>query len=157
MSVLRGKKRRWGQAVTAELNVMPLMNLFVVLIPLLLLSAVFIEVSVIDMNQSSSDEPQEMPEQEPLALAVHIAKAGYVVRGNGIEPRTVVRSSNDEITRNRLTEILREIVASHPENQNIQIVAQETTVYEEIIAVMDIARTAGLPRAALIGAPKGAL
>jgi biopolymer transport protein ExbD len=157
MSAPRGKKRSWGQVVAAELNVMPLMNLFVVLIPLLLLSAVFIEVSVIDMNQSTSDEPQEKPEQEPLGLAIHIADAGYVVRGNGIESQTVVRSSNGEVTRNRLTKALREIVATHPENQNVQIVAQETTRYEEIITVMDISRSAGLPQAALTGAPNGAL
>ena len=143
--------------MAAELNVMPLMNLFVVLIPLLLLSAVFIEVAVIDMNQSTSDEPQVAPEHEPLALAIHIADAGYVVRGNGIESRTVVRSANDEVTRNRLTRTLREIVAAHPENQNVQIVAQETTLYEEIITVMDISRSAGLPQAALTGAPAGAL
>jgi biopolymer transport protein ExbD len=157
MSTLGGRKKRWRQNVAAELNVMPLMNLFVVLIPLLLLSAVFIEVAVIDMNQSASDEPQVKPEQEPLALAIHIAEAGYVVRGNGIETRTVVRAANDVVTRNRLTKTLREIAIEHPENQSIQIVAQETTLYEEIITVMDISRSAGLPQAALTGAPGGTL
>jgi biopolymer transport protein ExbD len=157
MSLARGKKKRWGQIVAAELNVLPLMNLFVVLIPLLLLSAVFIEVAVIDMNQSTSDEPQVKPEEEPLALAIHIAEAGYVVRGNGIETRTVVRSANAEVTRNRLTSTLKEIVALHPDNESVQIVAQETTLYEEIITVMDVSRSAGLPQAALTGAPRGAL
>ena len=69
------------------------MNLFVVLIPLLLLSAVFIEVSVIEMNQSSSDEPFEPPKDEPLALAIQIHDGSYVVEGNGIESKTIMRTA----------------------------------------------------------------
>jgi biopolymer transport protein ExbD len=150
--------------VASELNVMPLMNLFIVLIPLLLLSAVFIEVSVIEMNQSASDEPFEEPEEKPLALAIHISDVAYVVTGNGIPTRTVPRRSEkagnpdgDRFARGRLTTALREVRAAHPDNQNVQIVAEETTRYEEIITVMDISRAAGLYQVGLIGATSGAL
>ena len=68
MTQRRRYKRRWGQIIASELNVLPLMNLFIVLIPLLLLSAVFIEIAVIEMNQSSADEEQQEPLEESLAL-----------------------------------------------------------------------------------------
>jgi biopolymer transport protein ExbD len=160
----RRKRKRWGEVVAADLNVMPLMNLFVVLIPLLLLSAVFVEVSVIEMNQSSSDEPFEQPEEEPLALAIRIHDGAFVVEGNGIQSRTISRNSAlaeagepDEVAWKELSSALAEIVAAHPSNENIQIIAEETTHYEAIITVMDISREAGLPQAALVARRMGAI
>ena len=160
----RRRRKRWGETVSAELNVMPLMNLFVVLIPLLLLSAVFIEVSVIEMNQSSSDEPFEPPKDEPLALAIRIHNGSYVVEGNGIQSRTIIRTAAlvdsgepDEKAWKELSRALADIVSAYPSNENVQIVAEETTHYEEIITVMDISRDAGLPQAALVAKRMGAI
>jgi len=65
------KRRRSREIVAADIEVMPLMNLFIVLIPLLLLSAVFIEVSVIDMALPSSAEAANA-EDARLDLTVRI-------------------------------------------------------------------------------------
>ena len=158
------RRKRWGEIVAADLNVMPLMNLFIVLIPLLLLSAVFIEISVIEMNQSSSDEPPPQENREKLELAINISGDAYVVSGNGIssqtitrKPGTVMGSAADEAFWRQLSKALHQVTASHPDNQTVQIVAQESTLYEEIVKVMDVSREAGLPIAALVGRRNGTL
>lgn len=157
------RKNRWAEVVAADLNVLPLMNLFVVLIPLLLLSAVFLEVAVIDMNQTPSDTPAPLPE-EALGLTIRIAEAAYLVEANGFPPQEVARRAApgtagrpDRATRLRLAAALRDIATQRPENQSVQIVPRETTHYEEIITVMDVSRAAGLPIASLVGDARGAI
>jgi biopolymer transport protein ExbD len=44
------------------------------------------------------------------------------------------------------------VVAQHPENEEIMIISQPHTRYEDIIAVMDVSREAGLPSVSLLGA-----
>jgi biopolymer transport protein ExbD len=46
---------------------------------------------------------------------------------------------------------LSEIASQHPENQEIMIISQATTRYEDIITVMDISRDSGLPSVSLLG------
>ena len=163
MATRRSKRGRWGEKIAGDLNVMPLMNLFIVLIPMLLLSAVFVEITVIEMNQSSDDQQTPPPEEKPLSLAIHVSEGNYVVAGNGIRSRTISKSpSNDggvisDATRSELAKALGEVRAAHPSNQSVQIVAQETTHYDELILLMDISRDAGLPQAALVGDANGAL
>lgn len=141
---------------------MPLMNLFIVLIPLLLLSAVFIEVSVIDMALPSAAEAASA-EEARLDLTVRIGERAYRVEGNGIAAREIARVTEgpgrhapDAATREWLAAALREAVAAFPEQKDVRIVSGARTRYEEIVAVMDVARAAGLPFAALAGATDGA-
>lgn len=140
---------------------MPLMNLFIVMIPLLLLSAVFIEVTVIDMTLPSAAEAASADEAR-LDLTVHIGERTYRVDGNGITAREIVRVTGgpgahapDAATRDWLAAALREVVAAFPEQKDVRIVPGPHTRYEELVAVMDVARAAGLPFAALAGANDG--
>jgi biopolymer transport protein ExbD len=154
------RRRRWGQVIAAELNLLPLMNLFVVLIPLLLLSAVFLEVAVIDMSQSYADAP-EPKRKDNLGLRVVILSSGYAVEGKDLATRTIGRPRDPddlpgaEAARAELGLVLQQIVAAHPGEESVLIVSQPTTLYEDIIAVMDLSRAAGLTHASLAGAAQG--
>jgi biopolymer transport protein ExbD len=157
MAERRNRRRRSREIVAADIEVMPLMNLFIVLIPLLLLSAVFIEVSVIDMALPSAAEA-DTPEAKQLDLEIHIAAGAYVVQANGYAPQVVPRETDAQDThvpsadtRERLRSALGAIVAEHPDHRDVKIVSAEATHYEEIVAVMDVARDAGLPNTALTG------
>ena len=44
----RGRHKRKSLTVNTDLKLMPLMNIIIALIPMLLLSAVFIEIKVVD-------------------------------------------------------------------------------------------------------------
>ena len=70
-----------------ELNLAPIMNMVVILIPLLLLSIVFLKVGVINITAPKlsigppSDTPP--PDEEPLNLTVTIAAKGFIIAGSG--------------------------------------------------------------------------
>lgn len=133
--------------VTSELDLLPLMNIFIVLIPLLLLSAVFVQVSVIRMD-APPGAGAVMPAAEgaePLELAVTIAPEAYIVTGNGLTPRTIAHDPA------ALQAALAEVVAAHPGETGVRIVPGARTRYDEIVTVMDATRAAGLPQVALAG------
>ena len=71
-----------------ELNLTPMMNLIAILIPVLLVSTVFIEIAVVNVSApaigpSSEDEPQDKPDKPPLNLTVTVTDKGYTVAGSG--------------------------------------------------------------------------
>ena len=75
-----------------DINLIPLMNVFCILIPFLLLSAVFVQLSIIDTNLPSafaeSDNTTEVetsptPEVKKLNLTVLVRKDGFTLAGYG--------------------------------------------------------------------------
>jgi biopolymer transport protein ExbD len=154
--------RRARQVVDCDLELRPLMNVFIVLIPMLLMSAVFIEIRVIEMSQPRTAAASTAQPAKPLELALRIAGGRYVLAGNGVEPVALTRTRADAAgtldrdTSARLAQALARIVAEHPENHEIRIVAEGATRYQELVSLMDLARSAGLPEAALVGVMEGA-
>ena len=144
--------RSFRELVEDDLEIMPLMNLFVALIPMLLISAVFLNVTVIDM-EGPSDELSGDPDQktsEPLLLAVTIRENYFVVEGNRLDKSVIDRRTDDPEA--ELAEMLAAVVAKYPDNREVMIISESQTRYEEIITVMDLSRAAGLPSASLLGA-----
>lgn len=150
----RHVKRGFRDLVQADLELMPLMNLFIALIPMLLLSAVFIEVSVIHANSPAEAAEEPAPDEEPsLLLAITILDEHYVVEGDGDAEHVITRSGGD--AESRLAEVLRDIVARHPKQEEILLLCRFDTRYEDIITVMDVARESGLPAISLVGTGGG--
>lgn len=125
------------------------MNLFIVLIPMLLLSAVFVHVTTIDMSMPSDSAEQPKPDAADLNLAVYILSDAFVVEGNRLDRRVVSRES--ESAWEELGAVLSTITSGHPDQRDMRIISEPHTRYEEIIHVMDVARAAGLPQVALVG------
>ena len=141
------------ELVEKDLDIMPLMNLFVALIPMLLISAVFLNVTVIDMKspQDLSDSSGDNKAEKNIHLAVTIQEDHYVVEGKKLRKRVVARVEEDADM--QLAEILWKIKQDHPANEELMIISQPQTLYDEIIGVMDISREAGMPGVSLLGAP----
>ncbi len=152
------KRQSYRQVVNCDLELRPLMNVFIVLIPMLLMSAVFMEIRVIEMTLPQTAEAAEpTPPVEPFDVAIRILPDSYVVGTNGTVVRTVPRDAGAsgsavDAGATELARALADIVAAHPDNKGVRIVADASTHYREIVTVMDIARAAGLPQAALEGA-----
>ncbi len=133
------------------------MNVFIVLIPMLLMSAVFVEIRVIEMSQAAASTAPASA-TPPLDLAVVIGSDAYMIEGQGIAPVSVPRPAAagpdarpGAAASRALQQALAAVVAAHPGSQDVRLVAGERTRYQEIVAVMDLARAAGLPHAALQG------
>ncbi len=145
--------------VHTDLKLMPLMNIIIALIPMLLLSAVFIEVKVIETtlprDADASAAAAQTAAEPPLDLAVFVRANAYIVEGHGIAPQVLARRSGtaspDSVTALQLTRVLQAIVDAHPGTTEVRIVADSHTRYQEVISLMDAARAAGLVNPALEG------
>ena len=80
------KKRKAEEEV--ELNLAPIMNLVMILIPLLLLSVVFETMGVVNVSAPklsvgpATEEPQP-DEKPPLQLTIGISTSGFTIAGEG--------------------------------------------------------------------------
>jgi biopolymer transport protein ExbD len=139
--------KRARRFVETELVTLPFMGLFVILVPMLLLSAVFLEITVIDMNVASGGEAEatEIP-----GVAVRITDEVYVVQPDGESPQTILRESAEAEA--MLGSLLAAFQGRFPASRSVVIVSEPDTRYEDIIRVMDVARESGLPDASLLGA-----
>lgn len=159
----RSKLRRQRQTeVNQELELMPMLNVFISIIPLLLLSAAFVQLAVIPTALPASAEapPAALAAaDEKLSLSIVIQANAYVVEANGATVSTIARPEhaatgdvNAKAARDQLGQALAAIAAQHPDHREVKIVADPATHYEDIIDVMDVSRAAGLPDAALADA-----
>ncbi len=82
-------ERRNFKEADMEINLTPMMNLIAILIPVLLVSAAFVEIAVINVaapaigSAPEQDQPQDKPDKPPLNLTVTITDKGYTVAGSG--------------------------------------------------------------------------
>lgn len=135
------------------------MNVFIVLIPMLLMSAVFMEIRVIEMSQAHAGAATPVePAAASIELSLRVLGDTYVLTGRGIPPMTFARrfapgpaGTLDRTTAEQISTALAQLVVSHPGSKEIRIVAEARTRYQEIVSLMDLARAAGLPESALVG------
>jgi len=142
------RKRSARGLVVEELETLPLMNLFVVLIPMLLLSAVFLEMSVIRMHlPSDADAPESS--RERLGLSVAILDEVWVIDGRFVSERVIDRTGPDAVT--ELRAALGSLSATYPEDHDVVVRSAQRTRYEDIVEVMDASRESGFPNVSLSG------
>ena len=133
-----------------DVEILPMMNLFVVLIPMLLLSAVFVELAVVRLGLPS-DEPAVAEEpREPLGLAIAIEDDRWIVQAAKFPPTAIRRDADGAIE--KLRGALADVGARFPDNRDVVILSRPHTHYEDIIAVMDVSRETGLENVSLLGA-----
>ncbi len=80
--------RRNYKEPSMEINLTPMMNLITILIPVLLVSTVFVEIAVINVaapaiGGAPQDDQPDKPDKPPLNLTVTITDKGYTVAGSG--------------------------------------------------------------------------
>jgi len=147
--MIRRRKRSHRNAVEDDLEVLPLMNLFVVLIPMLLLSAVFLEMAVIRMNLPSEDAAPAAERKESLGLSIAIEESRWLLKGRRLEARAIDRTAENAVDVLRAT--LAEVTVRFPDDHDVVIVSQPHTRYDDIIEVMDVSRETGHGNVSLLG------
>lgn len=142
---------------TDQPNVTPMMNLMVVLIPLLLTSAEFVKLGVIELNlppaaSGTGDMLSEMPREtvRRLDLAVTITDHGFfissslaVLAGSKGEPALPKINGEYDFSglSEKLYEIKKEAILRFPDHDQIIIMAESDVDYQTIISTMDASRS----------------
>lgn len=163
----RHAKRGKGHRVEIpDLELMPMLNVFISIIPMLLLSAAFVQLAVIPTGLPATAAAAAAPAEAgddapPPPVTVYIRAGEYVVESAGAANRSFARTPGGAPAKDpgrlQLEAMLRAFGSREGKKPEVRIVPETRTKYEEIIDIMDLARAAGLPNAALADASPGAV
>ncbi|MCW9023368.1 MAG: biopolymer transporter ExbD [Gammaproteobacteria bacterium] len=138
MSRIRHRHRR--QPVSAELNITAFMNLMVVLVPFLLMTAVFSHLTILELNLPASANPADN-KKPALEIQVIIQKDSLLIadtRG-GLIKRIAIDKSGQHYK--VLRESLKQVKARFPDKTSATILSQPDTDYNTLVQVMDSVRS----------------
>ena len=125
----------------AELNITAFMNLMVVLVPFLLMTAVFSHITILDLNLPPPGASDKQPKKPPYELRVTIRGSMLVISDNRLGLIKRIPSKDGEHDYARLKKTLKQVKARLPLHSNITILAEQKTSYNDLIRTMDNARS----------------
>ena len=147
---LRKKRKNGALHEPEELNLLPLMSLFVALVPALLYSAVFVPVSALGLDFPGTGGAAS---ESPLALAIRVADATYAIEGVPDSAYSEIpRTDDPAAARAALRAQLDGIHARYPTSGGAILVVSPQVPYRDVVQVMDEVREAGFGNSTLLGA-----
>ena len=139
--MIGGRRRRNRHNIeTAELNITAFMNLMVILVPFLLMTAVFSRVAILELNlPGSSTEPAD-PQELVFKLEVIIRDGQIEVGDRNVGALGVYPNEADGYDYEALSAKLSEIKESYPEKTDASILLEADIPYNTLVQVMDRVR-----------------
>ena len=136
------KKRhsRLRQKAQEELNITAFMNLMVVLVPFLLMTAVFTHLSILDLNLPSLGDAKPNKDKPSFELRVTIRKNALVLSDNKGGLIKQIPARNNQHDYQTLSATLKQVKARFPDKTNATILAEQNTEYDTLVHVMDSVR-----------------
>src|SRR5690606_16462045 len=139
MALRRRRQRRRHDV--AEMNITAFMNLMVVLVPFLLITAVFSRMSILELNLPTSDADAQAPPDEPtfqLEITVRESVIEVGDRNAGVLKR--FERVDGEHDREGLADYLVDVNRRFPDKLDATLLLEPDIPYELIVAVMDRVR-----------------
>lgn len=136
----RRYQNKRGREETSGLDVTSFMNLMVVLVPFLLISAVFSRVTIMELNvpTSASKAALNVPN---FAIEVIVRKGGLEI-ANGSSVEAAIPKKDDHYNIQMLHEMLARLKNRYPEKQDATVLMEPDIEYDYLIQIMDVVRGA---------------
>jgi len=136
----RRSRRGHHNHETAELNITAFMNLMVILVPFLLITAVFSRLAILELNlPGSSTEPAEDKELT-FQLEVIVRESQIEVGDRNIGALGIYPNKEDAYDYESLSRKLSELKDSYPEKTDASILLESDIPYDTLVQVMDRVR-----------------
>ena len=137
MSRLRNRKLRHKE--TPELNITAFMNLMVILVPFLLITAVFSHLTVLELNLPSSGAASKN-KKPTFELQVIINKNQIKLADNRGGLIKKIQNNSKGYNFAYLSKTLKQIKSRFPDKTNATILSSPNVDYETLVGVMDAVR-----------------
>ena len=140
-----------GKGANFELNLVPFIDLMSVLITFLLITAVWTQVSMIQLGSSiegkrnqDQQPPPDPPPDSDVVLRVDAKESGFRIV---MERETVmIPKTGKEYDAERLIEVLKKFKEKWPNKTDAKLTVEEQLSYEVLIGGMDALLQAGFPQ-----------
>ena len=126
-----------------EMDVTTFLNLMVVLIPFLLITAVFSRIAIVELTvPASSGGPQT---KNPGFRVEVIVREGGLEIGNGKFVIAAIPKKNGEYDLKRLSKYIVSLKEDHPKTDAASVLLEPSIPYDYLIQVMDVVRSVEVP------------
>ena len=127
----------------AELNITAFLNLMVILVPFLLITAVFSHMTILELNlppalAKNKNQPDEL--KKDRNFEVILRKEEIVIADTIGGPIKSIQKSKDGYDMKALQDLLIQIKGMYPEKQNITILLEPEIPYDVLVQAMDTVR-----------------
>lgn len=136
--------RRGGRrnSATAELNIEVFMNLMVILVPFLLITAVFSRVAILQLNLPGSSSEPAAPEKQVFQLEITVRQGQIEVGDRNVGALGIYPNAAGGYDFRALSKKLSEIKKSYPAKTDASILLEADIPYDTLVQVYDRVRVA---------------
>ena len=128
-----------------ELDMTTFLNLMVVLVPFLLITAVFSRITIVELNLPSGVGGAS-PDEPPFRIEV-IVRDGGLQLTDGSSVIADLPKVDEAYDLGTLSEHVIDLKRDHPEANGASVLLEPAIEYDHLIQVMDAVRTARVPSA----------
>jgi len=125
-----------------ELNITAFMNLMVILVPFLLITAVFSRMTVLELNLPALNAEANTQGKIELQLELVLRENSFDIRDANLGVIKIFPRSQEATRWDLFTDLLVEIKTRFPDEENITLLLEPSISYKTLIHVMDRVRTA---------------
>ncbi len=126
-----------------ELDVTTFLNLMVVLIPFLLITAVFSRLTIVELNLPSSASGPPSAD-EGFTPEVIVREAGIEI-SNGKQVIATIPNKDEDFDLDTLSDYMVELKQTYPAQDSAAVLMEAQIPYDFLIRVMDIVRSVEVP------------
>ncbi|KAA3619356.1 MAG: biopolymer transporter ExbD [Calditrichaeota bacterium] len=141
-----------GRRGDDEVNITPVMNLFLVLIPFLLLSAEFVRIAVLELNlPSATAAPQQNKNNNKKLVLIMLRIEDNQIRIKAPRTSGAVKKDGADYQFEQLVQELKKLKKLFPDTEEVTVQPTDNIKYETIVHVMDTCRDNGFPNVSISG------
>ncbi|HEY4366854.1 MAG TPA: biopolymer transporter ExbD [Steroidobacteraceae bacterium] len=136
-----------------DINVVPMIDMMIILVFFLIFTAVFTKTNVLELNLPSNSSVPDLP--QGLNLEVIIRKDAIEVadRGTGLlrslplvaDSSAAANTAGTHYDLKALSEYLQSVKSKYPDKQNATILLEQDVQYDTLVQVMDTVRVFAVP------------
>ena len=138
--MMRRRRSSHRNDETAELNITAFMNLMVILVPFLLITAVFSRLAILELNlPGSSNEPVD-PQDQTFQLEVIVRESRIEIGDRNLGALGIYPNNDDGHDYAALSSKLAQLKERYPEKTDASILLESDIPYDTLVQVMDRVR-----------------
>jgi len=126
----------------AELLLVPMIDIFTVLVTFLLMTAVFSRIAIMQIDLPSSAAPKQ--EAPKFRLEVIVRQDGFDL-SDGKQALGTIPKVSGAYDLKALSERVLAVKREHPASEDASVLSEPKVPYDELVQVMDTIRSAELP------------
>tara|TARA_B100001248_G_C27398210_1_gene467443 strand:- start:5455 stop:5922 length:468 start_codon:yes stop_codon:yes gene_type:complete len=141
-----------GRQVNVDINIIPFIDLMSVIIIFLLITAVWTQISMIQLGSSvygkqNANTPPAPSTQQQVPLELYITSNGYIITLD--KNRYTIAKKEDAYDKKTLFDQLRAFKQSNPDKKDAMVTIADDVIYNDMIEGMDVMMQSGFTEIAV--------